>query len=625
MSLPPDTRQNLMINTLLVIVLISLAVYAIGTRPSLERAPISLKYKDPTLPIDERVEDLLAQMTLGEKIGQMALVEKNSIQNLEDVRIYGLGGILSGAGAQPEENTPAGWLAMTTAFAEQARSSRLGIPNLYGVDAIHGHSNVLGATVFPHAIALGAAGDMDLVKRVAEATALELAATGIYWNYSPTLDLPEDIRWGRVYESFSSDPTLAGELGEAYIEGLQNGRTPVGATAKHYLGAGSMVWNSSSNPDFKIDQGQTPINEERLYAVYLPVFKQAVEAGVVSVMAGLNSWGDDKISASRYLLQDKLKDELGFEGFVVSDWYGVYEISNNDFLSAVVAVNAGVDMVMLPFDYKAFVQNLSLAIRLGVVKEARINEAVRRILKAKFALGLFDQRSNSELEIVGSTEHRLLAREAVARSLVLLKNEESLLPLKNGVGVIRVAGSAADNIGQQAGAWTVEWQGIDGNWLPGATSILDGLRQLSPEGQVIEYERDGHFPIHSPKAEVGIAVVGETPYAEGWGDNDEPKLSPEDLQTIERLRESSERVIVVLVTGRPLFITNEIENWDAVVVAWLSGSEGAGVADVLFGQKTFEGKLPIDWPATTSQLPITTKGQTADGTSPLFKRGFGLE
>ena len=614
-----------MINTLLVIVLISLAVYAIGTRPSLERAPISLKYKDPTLPIDERVEDLLAQMTLGEKIGQMALVEKNSIQNLEDVRIYGLGGILSGAGAQPEENTPAGWLAMTTAFAEQARSSRLGIPNLYGVDAIHGHSNVLGATVFPHAIALGAAGDMDLVKRVAEATALELAATGIYWNYSPTLDLPEDIRWGRVYESFSSDPTLAGELGEAYIEGLQNGRTPVGATAKHYLGAGSMVWNSSSNPDFKIDQGQTPINEERLDAVYLPVFKQAVEAGVVSVMAGLNSWGDDKISASRYLLQDKLKDELGFEGFVVSDWYGVYEISNNDFLSAVVAVNAGVDMVMLPFDYKAFVQNLSLAIRLGVVKEARINEAVRRILKAKFALGLFDQRSNSELEIVGSTEHRLLAREAVARSLVLLKNEESLLPLKNGVGVIRVAGSAADNIGQQAGAWTVEWQGIDGNWLPGATSILDGLRQLSPEGQVIEYERDGHFPIHSPKAEVGIAVVGETPYAEGWGDNDEPKLSPEDLQTIERLRESSERVIVVLVTGRPLFITNEIENWDAVVVAWLSGSEGAGVADVLFGQKTFEGKLPIDWPATTSQLPITTKGQTADGTSPLFKRGFGLE
>jgi beta-glucosidase len=587
-------------------------------------------YRNASVPNDQRVIDLLSHMTLKEKIGQMALVEKNSVYRLEDVRTYGLGGILSGFGGKPENNTPEGWKNMVASFTSLARKSRLGIPVLYGVDAIHGHSNVPGATIFPHFIGLGASGDATLVEDVARATKEELMATGVNLSYSPTYDMPEDIRWGRVYETFSDDPTLVSKLGAAYIEGLQSeavspATIAVLATPKHYIGGGSMLWNTSSNENFKIDQGTTPANETKLRSLYVPPFKDAVVAGAMSVMVGLNSWGETKLSADTYLIQDVLKDELGFTGFVVSDWYSVYEIPGGDYVAAVTAINAGVDMVMLPFDYKPFIKNVTRAVRRGEISEARIDDAVRRILTAKFALGLFDIANTvPDIASIGSLEHRALARDAVAKSVVLLKNSGGILPLKKTSMTIRIAGSAADNIGKQAGAWTVEWQGIDGNWLAGATSILDGIKKIAPANTRIEFDAEAHFATSSPKADVGIAFVGESPYAEGWGDNPNPTLSADDFATIERLKAVSKKVVVVLVTGRPLIITDEIPDWDAVVVAWLPGSEGAGIADILFGTKNFTGKLPLPWPARISQLPITTDGSTRDGTPTLFPRYFGL-
>lgn len=592
--------------------------------------PLNPLYKNSAMPLEERVADLLSHMTLEEKIGQMALVEKNSIQELSDISTYGLGGLLSGFGGRPDDNTPQGWKNMVNTFVSESRSSRLGIPALYGVDAIHGHTNVPGATVFPHFIGVGASGNEALVQQVAAATAQELLATGVNWSYSPTYDMPQDIRWGRVYETFSDDPVLVSRLGSAYIRGLQetsSGATStisILATPKHYIGAGGMAWNSSSNENFTIDQGTTPADEDTLRRHYLPPFQKAVETGALSIMAGLNSWGDTKLAASSYLIQTVLKEELGFKGFVVSDWYGVYEIPGGNYKAAVTAINAGIDMVMLPFDYKGFSSDVRRAVRNGDISEERINDAVKRILMVKFKLGLFDISSAINPIELGSPTHRALAREAVAQSLVLLKNDNQLLPIAGSVGTIRVAGSAADNIGKQAGAWTVEWQGIDGNWLPGATSILQGMREVAPKDTTIEFDAGGNFALNSPKADLGIAIVGEAPYAEGWGDTPKPAVSDEDLATIQRLKQSSKKVVVVLVTGRPLIITDEIRDWDATVVAWLPGSEGAGVADVLFGKKSFTASLPLPWPASIEQLPII-EDNTSDGSTVLFPRYFGLQ
>jgi beta-glucosidase len=387
-----------------------------------------------------------------------------------------------------------------------------------------------------------------------------------------------------------------------------------------------MEWDSSSNKEFRIDQGATPEDQTLLRRTYLPPFAEGVQAGALSVMAGLNSWGDTKLAASQYLLTSILKQELDFEGFVVSDWYGVYEIPGGDYKAAITAINAGVDMVMLPFDYKTFINNVHRAVLNGEIEESRIDDAVRRILKVKFALGLFDPQSRPlhPLEIIGSQEHRAVAREAVAASLVLLKNED-VLPIAGDIEHIRIAGSAADNVGRQSGAWTVEWQGIDGNWLQGATSILQGITHRAGEETVIEYELGGNFSTSSEEvADLGIAIVGEPPYAEGWGDSENPTLSFDDLQTIERLKQSCDKVLVVIVSGRPLLITDDIASWDALVAAWLPGSEGEGAADVLFGDVPFKGRLPLPWPAYLEQLPIAPDGTTADRTPPLFPRGFGL-
>lgn len=587
-------------------------------------------YLDENLTIEDRVANLLAQMTLEEKIGQMTLVEKNSIKEPGDIAKYHLGGILSGAGSKPENNTTAGWKEMIDGYQAEANQSRLGIPLLYGVDAVHGHAHMSGATVFPHAIGLGASNNPELVKKVANATAVELKAAGANWSFSPNLDQPQDIRWGRVYETFSDDPALVAKLGVAYQEGLQTSSDDndkdvfVLGTLKHYIGLGGMAWETSTNENFKIDQGVTKADESILRDVYLPPFKEAVDAGALSVMVGLNTWGDKRMVLQKQLLTDVLKDELGFKGFAVSDWYGVHEGRINNFWATVQAINAGVDMVMLPFDYQTFRRHMLWANRLGLISDERVDDAVGRILYAKFAVGLFNDKDMAVVSVdSGDQAHRAIAREAVAQSLVLLKNEENLLPLSTKTKYIRVAGGAADNVGRQMGAWSIEWQGIDGENNTESTSILNGIKAVVSQETKVEYDLLGNFP-DKQKTEIGIAIVGEKPYAEGWGDKGLPTLDEDDLLAIKNLQASCEKVIVVLVSGRPLFITDEIDSMSALIAAWLPGSQGSGVADVLFGRKPFTGTLPLPWPSHIEQLPITTDGTTADNTPVLFPRYFGL-
>lgn len=558
----------------------------------------NLPYQDPSLSPEARVADLLSRMTTAEKVGQMALIEKNSVTDLNDIAKYGLGALLSGGGANPEPNTPEGWLQMVSLFQKHSQKTRLSIPLLYGVDAIHGHGNVPGATIFPHQIGLGASHNPDLVREVAKATASEVAATGVNWIFSPDVDVVQDMRWGRTYETFGSDPALVGSLGRATVEGLQfpnpAGRNVV-ATAKHYVGNGSTQWGSSTNKEYFIDQGKSTLGENELRQIHLEPFRQAVSANVKSIMVGLHTWQGEKMSSNTHLITDTLKQELGFKGFVVSDWYGVYEQEPDTYRALVTAINAGVDMVMLPFDYKVFSANMQQALANGDIGQARVDDAVSRILKVKFEAGLFESvvTDSSHLTIIGSAAHRELARRAVRESLVTLKDAD-VLPISPTTPQILVAGSAANNIGKQSGGWTVEWQGIDGNWIPG-TTILKGIQDAASSSAQVDYDSQGIFINQKGLADVAIAVVGETPYAEGRGDQQDPKLSTEDLATIARLKRISKKIVVIIVSGRPLNIQADAKDWDAIIAAWLPGSEGAGVADGLFGNQPFTGTLPVVW------------------------------
>lgn len=572
-------------------VIVVIAVYfSIKQAEQLRTAP----YQNASLSIDTRVEDLLGRMTTDEKIGQLALVEKNSIRDTSDIAGYGIGALLSGGGGNPDPNTPEAWLAMVNEFQQVAHNSRLGIPLLYGVDAVHGHSNVLGATIFPHALGLGATHDPDLVRRIGEATAEEVSATGVNWNFSPNVDIVDDTRWGRTYETFGSDPATVSALSVAYIQGLQS--KAIVSTAKHFIGTGAMAWGSSTNPDFSIDQGATFLTEADLRSLHLPPFTAAIGAGVNSIMVGHISWNGAEVAANHHLLTDVLKGELGFGGFVVSDWNGVDEISDDEYLAVVTAINAGVDMVMLPYNYRAFTASMKRAIDSGAISHERLDDAARRILRAKFSVGLFDhtRSENENLTIIGSPEHRTVAREAVRKSMVLMK-DTGVLPLSTHLSHIVVAGSSAHNLGRQSGGWTVEWQGVDGNWIPG-TTILDGIKHAVDSSTTIEYSDTGSFPARNERADVGIIVVGEPPYAEGIGDNEHPELSAEDLHAIANVQAISKKVIVILISGRPLDIRPYVDSWDTVIAAWLPGSEGDGVADVLFGDYPFTGTLPVDWP-----------------------------
>lgn len=561
--------------------------------------PQNAIYQQSHMSAESRAADLLSRMTEQEKMGQLALVEKNALTSPEDIRVYGLGALLSGAGSQPATNTPADWLALVAGFQAQAKETCLGIPLLYGIDAIHGHAGVNGATVFPHMIGLAASKDADLVRRVGKATAEELAATGIHWNFAPNLDIPKDQRWGRVYETFGSNPTTVTDLGTALLEGLQ---TPaetyplVIATAKHFVGNGSMTWGTSGNATYKIDQGDSHLTEHTLRTEDLVPFKSTIQQGALVVMAGLNRWNGKMVTAQHALLTDILKKELGFTGFIVSDWYGVYSINSDRYVATVTGINAGIDMVMLPFEYKLFASDMERALTTGDISRERLDDAVRRILTVKFKAGLFDRPITTEvgLNTIGSAPHRRLAREAVQKSLVVLKNTKGALPLSRSASQILVAGDAANNLGRQAGAWTLEWQGVDGALFPG-TTILQGIEETVVTKSHVRYSAHGDAATSTSRADIGIAVVGEKPYAEGVGDDPLPRLSDEDLATIKKLGTQCKTLIVVILSGRALALPAEAASWDAIVAAWLPGSEGQGVADGLFGISPLTGTLPVPW------------------------------
>jgi beta-glucosidase len=592
------------------VVVVSAVLAGVGRIPL--AAAADLPYLDPTLPVADRVEDLLARMTLAEKVGQMTQVQRTKV-TAADLTQYRLGSVLSGGGSAPADNTPAGWADMYDGFQRGALATPLQIPLIYGVDAVHGDNNVLGSTIFPHNIGLGATRDPELVQRIGAATAEEVAGAGMDWTFAPCLCVARDDRWGRTYESFGEDPELPTAM-TTVITGLQDGPTKVLATAKHYLGDGGTTGGD--------DQGDTALSEADLRAIHLPPFKAAVERGVGSVMISFSSWNGAKLHGSKYLITDVLKTELGFTGFTISDWAGIDQLDGKKgFTQAevVTAVNAGLDMIMVPENWQTFVGYLTAAAQSGQIPATRIDDANRRILTQKFKLGLFEQpyADRSLAATVGSAEHRALAREAVRKSQVLLRNT-GVLPLAKDGGKIFVAGKSADDIGNQSGGWTLSWQGASGDTVPG-TTILEGIRAAAGTGTSITYARDGAGIDGTYRA--AVAVIGETPYAESEGDRPGGlALDAEDEALLARLRATGVPVIVVLVSGRPLDVAAEVDGWAALVAAWLPGSEGAGVADVLFGDYAPTGRLPVTWPLSSDQEPINN----GDGKTGLYAYGYGL-
>ncbi len=618
--------------------LLLFVVILVSCTPKSRLAP----YKDPSQPVDVRVEDLLSRMTLEEKIGQMTQVENNSISPYylfppSEIAKYFIGSVLSGGNSSGFYSL-ADWTGLAKSYEVEAVKTRLGIPLIFGVDSVHGFGHVNGATIFPQNIGLGATRDPELVRQIGQVTAEEMRAAGIPWNFAPCVAVPQDIRWGRTYEGFSEDTALVTELSSAYIQGFQtvpkgygssDGQTLYAlATPKHYIGDGGTTWGSIHQymyHQYMLDTGDTQVDEATLRRLFLPPYQAAVNSGAMSVMASFSSWNGVKMHAQRYLLTDVLKGELGFDGFIVSDWGGINQVDPDYYKAVVTSINAGIDMNMVPYYYQMFIGTMKQAVMNGDITQERIDDAVRRILRAKFMLGLFENPyGDSGLAVtVGSDEHRALARQAVRKSLVLLKNNNNALPIDKNVSTILVAG--INSTGVQAGGWTLDWQGEQRNTLVG-TTILEGIQELvSPNTQVL-YNNLGQFTSFSGKAPVGIAIVGEVPYAEGLGDRADLTLYKVDLTVINALRPKVDKLIVVILSGRPLVITDQYQTADSWVAAWLPGSEGAGVADVLFGDYPFVGKLPYTWPRSNDQLPlnINNSANLTGCAAPLFPFGYGL-
>ncbi len=589
-----------------------------GLAPAAAQTPPSdAPYRNPELSVADRVDDLMSRMSLSDKLGQMVQIEREAADPGQ-VAEHRIGSVLSGGGSSPEPNTAAAWADMYDRYQRAALDTPLGIPILYGVDAVHGHNNVRDATIFPHNIGLGATRDPELVREIGAATAEEVAATGIDWTFSPCVCVARDDRWGRTYESFGETPGIASAMTSEITgyQGTELGGDPASimATAKHYIGDGGTTGGD--------DQGNTQISEQRLREIHLPPFKAAIERGVGSIMVSYSSWNGVKMHAQEYLINDVLKGELGFDGIVISDYDAIHQIDDDDetFTSAEVrtSVNAGLDMIMLSQGHEKFLRSLRAEVEAGRVPMRRIDDATRRILTKKFELGLFEHpfAQRDLLSTVGSPEHRELARQAVRQSQVLLEND-GVLPLSpDGGEKLFVAGSNADDIGNQSGGWTISWQGASGDITKG-TTILEGIRRASESP--VTYDRRGNGIDGSYDA--AVAVVGEKPYAEYQGDRPgDLKINQQDLDTIERLRSAGVPVIVVLVSGRPMDVADRVDGWNALLASWLPGTQGGGVADVLFGKHDPTGKLPMTWMRSFDQQPING----GDGRNPLYPRGYGL-
>jgi len=544
---------------------------------------------------DKEVDALLAQMTLDEKIGQMVQVDSDALKDQADVQKYFLGSVLSGGSSDPAAgNTAQDWLAMVTGFENYALQTRLKIPLLYGIDAVHGHNNIDGATILPHHIGLGATRDPKLVERAERVTAEEVAGTGIRWAFAPCITVPQNAHWGRTYEGYSDDPALVSELGAASVRGLQGRQLSADPTselacAKHFLGDGGTTNG--------IDQGNTICDEATLRKLYLPPYIAAIHAGVGSIMVSYSSWNGVKMHGNKHLLTDVLKTELGFRGFLVSDWAAIDQLSPDYKHDVEQSINAGLDMIMIPNgpgknnNYVEFIADLKELVGAGSVPVARIDDAVRRILRIKFQMGLFaGQTPDPALTAaVGSPAHREVARECVRESLVLLKNDRHLLPLSRHLKHLVVVGAGADDIGMQCGGWTVDWQGRRGLVTHGGTSLLAAIRQsVSMETEVTFSPAGGDLK----NADAIIAVVGEPPYAEMKGDRPDLNMSAEDLALIARAKASGAPVVTLVFSGRPLVWTQALADSTAFVAAWLPGTEGLGITDVLFGDYKFTGQMP---------------------------------
>lgn len=589
----------------------------------------------PQPELERRVHHLLAHMTLRQKVGQLIQADITAIQP-KDLRTYPLGSVLAGGNSGPYGSvsaSPAQWRRLVQDFHRQAmhplKKGGVVVPVIFGLDAVHGNNNVVGATLFPQNVALGATRDPDLVRRIGAATALEARAVGVDWTFAPTIAVPQNSRWGRSYEGFSQNPKLVAELGAAEIEGLQ-GRagTPdfldqdhVIATAKHYLGDGG-THNGK-------DQGDTEVSEKVLRDIHGLPYEAAVAAGVQSVMVSFSSWNGAKMSANRSLLTGVLKDRMGFDGFLVSDWNAIGQVPGCTDSSCPKAINAGLDMLMVPQDWKAAFNNVLAQVRSGRIPMSRLDDAVSRILRVKLRAGLFKfpqgRPDPVPLSVLGSAAHRALARRAVRESLVLLKNHGGILPLDPHERIL-VAGESANSISRQSGGWTINWQGtgLPKSDFPHAQSIWSGIQQqVRAAGGHAELSVDGHY---TKKPDVAIVVFGEKPYAEYMGDRTNfafDSNNGHDLALIRRLSAAGIPVVSVFVAGRPLWVNREINASNAFVMAWLPGSEGGGVADVLLRgadgrvQYDFHGKLPYAWPRTAVQV-----AQTAS--DPQYPYGFGL-
>jgi beta-glucosidase len=633
--------------------------------------------------IEAKVTALLDRMNLDQKIGQLIQAERQFITP-QEVKDYHIGSVLSGGGSVPGDNRPEDWIMMNDAYwaaSMQEDERHLPIPAIYGVDAIHGNTNVIGAVVFPHNIGLGAAHDPDLLERVAEVTAKEIAATGVDWTFAPTLAVARNDHWGRTYESYSEDPAIVCEYAPRFIRGLQGdfGEDKVIACAKHWVGDGATLHG--------IDQGDMCISEAELRRLHVPPYKAAIDAGVLTVMVSLSSWFGQKCHGHHFLLTDLLKGELGFEGFVISDWDGI-DYLDEDYGEAVIqALNAGMDMFMITARWKDFIGHVKDGLATGRVSKERVDDAVRRILRVKYRFGMFSKPRPASRQLsldhscFGSAAHREVAREAVRKSLVLLKNEDAILPLDKNARLL-ITGKNAHNRGHQCGGFTVAWQGVDdkkpidssvyddvdhektreaseniahsyNSLIVGGTSVWEGIRNVAPNAVLSEDGSDADPALH----DAAIVVIGEVPYAEMLGDirveglakglrigkgssaddsieaiplmKQGPygthlylhQLHPEDLATIRRIRSRGIPVVCIMVCGRPLVIEQELDASQAFLVAWFPGSEGQGVSDVIFGDYPIQGKLSFSWP----RYDDDNWNVGDENYDPLFPYGFGLE
>lgn len=619
-------------NRLAAVVALSASLFACGARSATDHNPetgaapgtwgspwIARTGAWPTAACSERAESLLGAMTLEEKAGQMTQAERGALAP-GDIKRLALGSVLSGGGSAPGNASPAEWADMLDAMHREALSTRLAIPLLYGSDAVHGHGNVVGATIFPHNIGLGCAGDPALVEAVARATALELYGTGVDWTFAPAVGAGRDERWGRTYETFSEDPVAAGLLGSAAVKGYQGPRlggdpTSVLACAKHFAGDGATAFGSAGNA--LLDQGDTRLPEPEFERIAIGPYLPSIAAGVGSIMVSFNSVHGRKMHGHEQLLTGTLKGKLGFRGFLVSDWLGIHQLPGSYADQVTASVNAGIDLFMEAEHFERFTQTLVQVVKAGRVPMARVDDAVKRILTVKCEAGLFEKGpvDRNATANVGGKPQRELARRAVRASAVLLKNDGALLPFPKSKKLL-VAGTGANSLTRQAGGWTVGWHGADERPFLG-TTLLDALRAAAETPAHVSYDESGK----TGEGDAALLVMSEPAYAEGKGDSATITPPEADLAALDTLVARGFDVAVVIYSGRPLVIEPHLQKARAWLAAWLPGSAGEGVADVLYGAYAPTGKLSHSWPRRVEDLPLNHGDVRYD---PLFPLGYGL-